>query len=258
MTPWSGPRPQAAGLPITQDSNRIDMRLRTSLLLLTGLGIIAGVLIPSASQAQTIPSPYRFIDTRHELTFQAGAVSADRGVRRLGPGGGPIVGARYAFEITGPAAVEISATFMSTDREVYDPTDDTSPPELIGTADLNLGLVEGRFRLNLTGARTWNYLAPYLYGGMGLVVGSSARLAAEEELPPGSQFTFGPSATFSLGTGTRFIPRDPLSFRVEAGFNLWKVGNPPAFRFIDDEIGEVGSGAWPSWTSLSMGISYRF
>jgi len=234
------------------------MRMRTTLPLFAGLGIIVGILAPAGSPAQTVPSPYRFIDTRHEVTFLAGAVSSDRGVLRLGPGGGPMVGARYAFEITGPAAVEVGLSYMMTDREVYDPTNENSPPEFIGTADLNLGLVEGRFRFNLTGSRTWNLLAPYLFGGGGLVFGSTARMAAEDLFPSGSRFTFGPSATFSVGTGTRLIPRDPLSFRVEAGFNLWKIGNPPAFRLLEDEIGQVSDGEWPASTSISLGISYRF
>jgi len=234
------------------------MRRRT-LPLPTVLGLLLiGLASASPVRGQTISSPYDFIDTRHEATVFAGMTTTNRGTLRLGPGGGPLVGARYAFEITGPVAVEISGSYLNLDREVYDPGSQTQAPQLLGTVTQHVLLLEGRFRLNLTGARTWHRLAPYLHAGGGMAGGATQRFAAEAEFGPGQQFTFGPSATLGLGGGTRWMPLDRVGVRLEGGINLWKVGTPPAFRAREDLIGTVPDSEWPRWATAVLGVSYRF
>ncbi len=220
--------------------------------------LLLAVLHAAPAESQSVPSPYRFIDTRHEATVYAGSVATNRGVLRLGPGGGFLVGARYGYEISGPAAVEIAASYLLADREVYDPSSTTQPPAFVGTADQHVVLLEGRFRFGLTGARTWYNLAPFLYAGGGLALGSSPRTGVENELGPGELFTFGPSATAGLGGGVRWMPHETIGLRIEAGTHLWKVGNPPAFRAREELIGPVSDAEWPRWSTLVLGISYRF
>jgi len=239
-------------------STRIAMR-RLTLPLPTAFGLLlTGLAMASPIRSQTITSPYAFVDSRHEATFFAGTTVADRGTLRLGPGGGPLVGARYAFEITGPVAVEVSGSYMNSDREVYDPRSETQAPQLLGAATQHVVLLEGRFRLNLTGARTWYRLAPYLSAGGGVATGASQRFAAEAEFGPGQQFTFGPSALLSLAAGTRWMPLDRVGVRLEGGFSIWKVGTPPAFRARAELIGPVPEAEWPRWATAVLGISYRF
>jgi len=237
---------------------RIAMRRRTlPIPAVFGL-LLLGLAVASPVRSQTITSPYNFVDTRHEATFFAGMTATDRGTLRLGPGGGPLVGARYAFEVTSLVAVEISGSYMNLDREVYDPRSETQAPQLLGTLPQHVILLEGRLRLNLTGARTWYRLAPYLYAGGGMVTGTTQRLEVEEEFGPGQQFTFGPSATVSLGGGTRWMPLQRVGVRLEGGFNLWKVGTPPAFRAREELIGAVPDSEWPRWATAVLGVSYRF
>jgi len=237
---------------------RIAMRRRTlHLPTLFGL-LLIGLALASPVRSQTIPSPYAFVDTRHEATVFAGMTATDRGTLRLGPGGGPLIGIRYAFEITGPLAVEILGSYMNSDREVYDPRSETQPPQLLGTLTQHVILLEGRIRLNLTGARTWYRLAPYLHAGGGVATGATQRFAAEEDFGPGQRFTFGPSATLSVGGGTRWIPLDRIGVRLEGGVNLWKVGTPPAFKAREELIGAVPDSEWPRWATAVLGISYRF
>jgi len=239
-------------------STRIAMRRRT-LPLPTVLGLLlTGVAMASPVLSQTINSPYAFIDARHEATIFASMTNADRGTLRLGPGGGPLFGARYAFEITGPLALEVSSSYLNSDREVYDPRSETQAPQLLGTVTQHVMLLEGHIRLNLTGARTWYRLAPYLHAGGGLATGATQRLATEAEFGPGQQFTFGPSATLGLGAGTRWMPLDRVGVRLEGGFSIWKIGTPPAFRARTELIGPVPDAEWPRRATAALGVSYRF
>lgn len=235
--------------------------MRRSVVVTSILPAVAvAVLSVSPAEAQVIPSPYEFIDTRHEGTIFLGISGENRGTVDLGPGGGVFVGGRYAIELGGPFALELNTFLLPTDRKIYDPSDaDASRPELLGTTSITVGALDARFRFSLTGARTWNRLAPFLSAGGGFVGdmwGSGSEL--EEGLLASERFSFGPSFLGVLGAGVRWLPTEPLSFRIEGGIHIWRLGTPQAFFEFEEEFPGMAEREWAGVSNLVIGGSLRF
>jgi hypothetical protein len=212
---------------------------------------------PRTVSAQTVPSPYRFVDERHEAGAFLAQVPGNRGEMELGPGGGILFGGRYGIELGGPFALEAGAFLLPTDRKVRVPGEGPTIDEL-GTTDALVGGLEGRVRFTLTGARTWHRLAPFVLAGGGVVHDLHRRSDLEEELPADVAFSFGPSFLGTLGVGTRWLPSDRITLRGEVVLNIWKVGTPAAFVRRDDELGPVPQQEWTGVQAFSLGLSYRF
>jgi hypothetical protein len=120
-----------------------------------------------SAAAQSITSPYQFLEGRHEVGLAIHQVPGSRGTMQLGPGGGLKIGARYGIELGGPFALEFHGFVLPTDRKVRIPTPDGMAIEDRGSADMNVVGIDGRLRFSLTGARTWNRLAPLRDHGWG-------------------------------------------------------------------------------------------
>lgn len=226
------------------------------------LALLAGIVsTPTPAAAQTVPSPYDFIDTVHEVETYVGYLTENRGILDMGPGGGPLVGGRYAIKLSGAFALEGHGYLISTDRNVFDPSlDDDSNLVLLGTSSSLVGGLEGRLRLTLTGDRTWHRLAPYLSAGGGVASDLRARSDLEEDhgLGNNERFTFGPSFLGALAGGTRWLPTDNLSFRLEGGMKLWRLGVPAAFRQLEFEDISVPEQEWVGVGTVELGLSWRF
>jgi hypothetical protein len=223
------------------------------------LPLLALVLLalPAWSAAQTIPSPYRFLDTRHDAGILVGLMNENRGELDLGPGGGVFAGLRYGIELGGPFAFEASGYLLPTDRKVYNPRSDAGL-EYLGDTNALLGAIDARIRFGLTGPRTWNGLAPFVHVGGGLVGDFSGRSSLEEAFEPEDRFSFGPSFLGILGGGTRWTPFDRLTFRGEWTLHIWKLGTPRAFFTLRDELASIPEQEWPGVGSFVLGASLRF
>ena len=233
---------------------------RSRASLLVAVGTMMGLVAHGPLGAQIVPSPYEFIDARHDVEIYGGVALEDRGSLDLGPGGGPVFGARYGLHVTGPVSVEGNGYLIFTDRQVWDPRP-ANAPVLLGEADMVLGVVDGRVRFTLTGDRTWRGLAPHATAGIGMAVDFSGRSALEEEasLFSPNRFSFGPAFMATIGAGTRWLPFERLGFRLDTSLNLWRLGNPPAFRELEDELGRpVSENEWASVGTITLGASYRF
>jgi hypothetical protein len=218
--------------------------------------LLAALLAPAAGSAQTISSPYRFLDHRHEAELFVGQMVETRGRLGLGPGGGTLVGGRYSLQVVGPAALEGGLTLLQTDREVWDPRP-AAGREFLGMTDVTLLSAEVRLRFTLTGQRTWNHLAPYLHLGLGIVQ-DFAKVPESEELIPGTdRFSFGPSAILSFGGGTRWFPGNRWILRAEGGWTTWKVGTPPGFSLLPTTPSSVSDQEWVRVPTLVFGAAYR-
>lgn len=230
------------------------MRLLPALALLV---VLAGVGT-SELRAQTITSPYEFVDTRHEAGVFVAHVPGNRGDLRMGPGGGTLTGVRYGFEITGPFAVEMGGFLLPTDRVVRVPQEDGI--EDLGTSDALIAALDGRIRFSLPGRRTWYGLAPFLQAGGGLALDFRGGSELEREIPSSVRFSFGPSFLGVMGAGTRWLPTDNLTLRVDLSTYFWKLGTPD--EFLDrgeQELGEfIPQQEWTAVPSFSLGLSYRF
>jgi hypothetical protein len=225
------------------------------------LALAAGLFAaPDLLRGQEISSPYDFIDTRHQAGVFVGYAGENRGQLDLSPGGGPLLGARYGIELSGPFALEATAFFIPTERNVYDPSTDPEEglPPFLGTSSSLIGGLDARLRFTLTGDRTWYRLAPFVTMGGGLASDLTQRSSLEDELASDERFSLGPSFLGVLGAGTRWLPSDNLTIRFDATFHIWKAGTPRAFFEFEEQFGSVPEGEWTGVGGLTLGSSIRW
>ncbi|HEX2079186.1 MAG TPA: hypothetical protein VHG08_15785 [Longimicrobium sp.] len=214
------------------------MRLsRTALLLASALA--AGA---RATAAQTIPSPYEYIEATQSPGAFAGFIIADPDISisdsvsvPMGPRSGPVFGVRYQIRAAGPLSIEGGLGLLLTDRRLFDAefdaeTDVVTTTDLGTTVPATVGMADVALRFHLTGPRTWNGLAPFV-AGTGGFVGDLRGTFAEEEVAVDSTefFRFGPSFAVGAGLGTDWFPARNVSLRVEASGRLWRMRTPSGF-----------------------------
>lgn len=217
---------------------------------------LAALLLPLGAVAQSISSPYRHVDTRHDAGVIVGLMQENRGELELGPGGGVFAGLRYGIQLGGPFVFEVQSFLLPTDRKVFRPTQDGV--EYLGDTDALVGAIEGRIRFNLTGPRSWNHLVPFVLAGGGMVGNFYGRSSLEEEFEARQRFTLGPSFLGTLGGGAQWLPTERLILRVEGNMNLWKLGTPRDFFLQAGEGVSIPEQEWPAVGALVFGGSFRF
>lgn len=223
-------------------------------------------LAAAPSSGQQITSPYDFVETSQGVRAFASYIFTDRGTIDIGPASGIGFGAGYNIRISGPFELDAQATYFPTSRTVFDitPTDSTVLAEdpkaglvELGTATLDLLLVDATLRFDLTGPRTWYSLQPYALIGAGGVFRITDDNAAEENLPTDVELRvrFRNGFTGHVGAGFEWHVLRQFTVRVEARDLLWKLHVPQGFfqrgRLIDDE-------QWVQTAHLSLGLVWRF
>jgi hypothetical protein len=185
-----------------------------------------------------------------------GVLQENRGSLGIAPGGGILFGARYAIEISGPFAAELSGYLVPTERTVFTPQDNVGIAPF-GEASLMLAAIDARIRFTLTGDRTWRDFAPFATAGGG-IVGSFGNLSSfDRDLIPANRVDFGPSLLFVGGVGTRWIPGDRFTLRAEGTYHFWRQGTPPGWVTVEEELeGQLGE-EWLAVPGLLIGVSYR-
>jgi hypothetical protein len=250
--------PDSFGAALPNGSSNIEpMRYLSALPSVSAFIALVALLLPAPAMGQIVPSPYSFIDSRHEAGILVGALSENRGELDLGPGGGPIVGGFYGIKLGGAFGFEAQAFVLDTDRRVVDPEAEGGPVTL-GTTSSIVGAVDARIRMSPMGPRTWRDLAPYAVAGGGIAVDFRRSSLLEAEMSEEARFSFGPSFLGTLGGGVRWLPGDRLGLRVEGTFHLWKLGTPRPFLFLEDELGSVPDQEWTGFGTVRLGASLRF
>ncbi|HEX8319943.1 hypothetical protein [Longimicrobium sp.] len=235
---------------------------RTALLLASAL-----LLGPGAAAAQSIPSPFRRIETTQSIHVFAGYMVPDQNVAltdstsiALGPEAGPVFGVRYQLRASGPLSLEASIGISPTQRRLFAPeylADSTrieaedlgvDVPSLVAMGDVGL-------RFHLTGPRTWNGLAPFVVGMGGMVGDLAGADPAEEEaeLDDTERFRLGPSFAVGAGLGTDWFPAQNVSLRLELTGRLWRMNTPEGFSIARTERGE-----WNPVAGLTVGGAFHF
>lgn len=221
------------------------------------LPLLVLLLGPTATAAQDVPSPYRFIAHNHAVGVYLAYLDADAGEVGVGPRSGIAIGAQYAMEVSDPLAVEGSLFLLPTDRAILNPARD--PGDLaIGEADVTLVGLTGGVRFNPVGRRTWKGFAPYGVARAGLALDLASDSEVEDELQPGDDFDFGTSFLAEIGAGTRWFPSDRWNVLGEATLHLWQVDTPPGFLRTDRDHGPLPEDEWIGALKFSFGVSYRF
>jgi len=222
------------------------------------LGLWAAVTLPPAlSAAQSIPSPYRYIETKQEVGLILGRASVNTGRFGYGPSGGTIVGLRWGINLSGPMGLEVVGTGIKGSRDVIDPSH-AEGNRVVGKADVLLGTLDGRLRFSLTGDRTWHDLAPFIVAGGGLVFDLSGNQSADSVLDASDQFTVSNSFFGTMGGGVRWMLSERLEVRGDGVFSLWKLKTPPGFS--DPTLGfvSVAKSEWANGAHFTLSTAIRF
>lgn len=239
------------------------MRLSRTALLASAL-----LLGARAAAAQTISSPYDYIERSQGVGFTVGYLFTDPNVAldtatsaEMGHQSAPVFGVRYHVRASGPLSVDGAVSMSPGERKLFTPqyTADsldidavdtgTTLPSTVVMADLGL-------RFHLTGARTWNGLAPFIAGSGGLVADVRGTFNEEREadLAEGERFRFGPTFAVGAALGTDWFPRQNTSLRLELQGRLWKLETPPGF-LIDRDTEES---QWNPVVGLTVGGAIHF
>lgn len=231
------------------------MAVRKLARALAAVALVA--VVSSRSAAQTIPSAYRFVDTRQEAGVFAGQASASKGRFGFGPAGGPVLGARWGIDLTGPLGFEAVASVISGTRDIVNPAIVVGNRR-IGEGDARVGTVDGRLRLTLTGDRTWHRLAPFFVAGGGIAMDLGSSTALDEQLASDDRFEFGRSFFGTAGGGVRYFLTERLALRGDAVFSLWKIDTPPGFTDPDRGFTSVDQSEWTSALHLTLAAVIRY
>jgi opacity protein-like surface antigen len=250
---------QLAGTALTPG---LMMRFSRTVLLLA-LSLAAGA---RAVAAQTIPSPYRYVDETQATGLFAGYLFTDPDLGTsdstslpLGVQSGPLFGVRYQVRASGPLSIEGRIGVSPTDRRLFgtelnaDSTF-TEPVDLETTVPATLLMADVGITFHLTGPRTWNGLAPFAGLTGGLVGDVQGHQAEEDDIPDEALFRFGPSFAVGAGLGTDWFPTSNASIRVEAQGRLWRTSTPSGFLATrSDERSE-----WNPAVSIIVGGALHF
>lgn len=227
-----------------------------------------GLVGPSHTTAQSIPSPYRFVEESQGLYAFGASILTNRGLLDLGPGPGIGLGAGYEVRIGGPFNFTARATYFPTERRIYDDestlADSTALREdpmvglvQIGTGDMTMVLLDASLRFDATGPRTWNRIQPFVVLGIGGAFVVSSDNSAEEILPSDRElrFRFRNGVTGHIGVGFELHLSDRFTVRADARDLLWNLDYPRGFL----ETGRlVGQDEWVQTGHLALGLSFRF
>lgn len=215
--------------------------------------VLAGA---SPAAAQRIASPYRFVDETQSVEVFAGWVLPDAGALELGGIAAPAFGARYGIRLNGPFTVEGAATWLPLSRAVVDTiVQPDSTFAVRDTAGMNVLLLTGALRFDLTGPRTWRGIMPYFTAIGGVAVDMSGDDEAEQGIPVEARFDFGTSFAGGLGAGLEWFATPRLTFRADARDVLWKLETPEPLLTRDLTAPDE---EWVQNVIISLGASVRF
>ena len=231
------------------------MRVRIARGCLTAAATL--LLVPVAGAAQTVPSPFRYVERKQEVGLLFGVTNAATGRFGFGPGGGMRLGARWGIRLSGPLGFEGVAGVISGTRDVVNPAR-LEGDRKIGEADARLGTIDARLRFTFTGERTWHSIAPFIVAGGGIVFDVAGAQPIDEQLESQDRFDFGSSFLGTFGGGTQVYLTDRLGIRGDAIFSLWKIKTPPGFSDPDRGIASVQASEWVNALHLTLSAVIRF
>lgn len=223
------------------------MRLVPALLLL------ALVSTPAGAQVGYPPdkSPYRDIPKKMSLTALGGYIGGDGGYFGLGPHDGPVYGGRFGISVSGPLELAFAVEYADLEGSlVYRGLDGRLAigPEVPSP----VWMFEGTVQYTITGAKTWNGLAPFIGGGVGYAWRTSSTVGSDA-------FDFGGRFYLVPFAGARYYVNPRSFIRAEIRGAFWKLAYPPSY--YEDINGILESFAINNYLSnvwYQVGVGYSF
>jgi len=218
---------------------------------------LAAFALPRPGTAQSIPSPYTYLEERQEIGVIGGMMSAKTGRFGYGPDGGQVIGVRYGLELSGPLALEGVTQWISGERDVVDPGR-VEGDRVIGQATAEELTIEARLRFSLVGRRAWHSLSPFLSFGGGIAIDMSSADELDQILLPEDRFDFGNSFYGTVSAGSRWYLTRHFTVRGDGTFSLWKIDTPPGYTYPDRGFIGVADGEWLGGWAVSASLLYRW
>ena len=217
---------------------------------------VASLAAPTAAHAQSISSPFRFVDERHAAQALYGYARADRGTAGLASEAGALYGARYTFRVAGPLNLVGEVAHFPSTRTVLSLTEDDEPVrEEVGEGEFDLLLMNVGLRFDFTGPRTYHRLMPYLLVLGGGALELSDAPAVEADIPAEHRLDFGTGFAGAFALGADLFLGSRFSFGVEARQAFWKVETPEPFILADTDLPQD---EWVGNPTVLVGASLRF
>lgn len=212
---------------------------------------VIAAAFPAPAAAQSIDSPYRFVERSQSLELYGGYFVTERGERDLGPHSAPLVGLRYGGRLAGPVVAGAGVSFIPSKRTVYEA--DGSADELVALGDVDAPLVMGEasLRFYLTGERTWNGLSPYLGASLGIIANLAGASDLEEELPAEERVDFGPTFAVGGSLGTDWFLTERISLRAAGMTQLWRFTTPAGLAGREET-------EWLNGYGGTLGVAFHF
>jgi hypothetical protein len=225
--------------------------------LLATLGALSLLAGATGLEAQSIPSPYHYIEPTQSIELHVGYVNTDQGRYGVGPESAPEIGVTYAGRFTGPLSGTLGVTLIPSSRTVYARA--AGAPQLttvVADQPAQLLLAEAGLRFQLTGARTWHRIAPYVGLAAGMVSNLSGRPEEEASLPtnPSQIVKLGPAFAATASVGTAWFLTERLSLRATAKDDIWRVNTPAGLT----EKQQVADKQWTQNLGVSLGVAFHF
>lgn len=203
---------------------RTPSSMRLALLLLL---LFACCVLPAG--AQSVPSPYRFIEHTQSLGVYGGYLATARGKLDLGPHSGPLLGLQYLGRIGGPLSGEVDVSYLRSRRTIYVQSA-AAPGTLapLGVVDAPILIAETGVHFQFTGPRTWHSLAPFLGATVGVATDVSRTPAIEKDaaFPTSQSVSFGPTLAVGGELGTDWFLTERLSIRAAGRGYYWRFTTP--------------------------------
>lgn len=245
------------GQTLTDVGEERNPSMRLSLLVSCAIPPLLAAAAPSASRAQTIPSPYTYVERRQEAGAFVGYMDAARGRFGFGPSGGMVYGGRWGLELSGPVSLEGVARLVDGTRDVINPGR-VEGDRVVGDARVLLGTVDARLKFSFTGQRAWHGLSPFIVAGGGIALDLAGSAEAEAALEPADVFDFGTSFLGTAGVGTRWFATERFTLRADGIFSLWRLDTPPGFSDPARGFASVPESEWARGLTVTIGLLYRW
>ena len=145
---------------------------RLSRTLLPALALLA--LSAGGAQAQTVRSPFRYIELKSSVEVMGGYLFTDPELAvndstpvEFGPRSAPMITARYNRRFGGPISGNVALSFVPSERRVISAAEgqDSAFVGVIDTGETvraPIAMLEAGIRFHITGDRTYRGLAPYV------------------------------------------------------------------------------------------------
>ena len=211
---------------------------------------------PLAAQVGYEPrdSPYRDLPHATGISALGAYFDGGGGSVGVGPHDGWLYGGRFQIRSNRSLSLGASVLYGNLQRRLLDPSAPAGERDK-GLVDESMIITEAVIHMNLTGAKSWHRMAPFLGFGVGAAFGGNTPADS-------SGYEFGTKFSFAPFVGLRFYPTSRLALRGEMRGNLWKLSYPISYRTTtDDGTVIIADGAVSEWVMQPVyvfGLSYYF